>query len=482
MAIDNETSLYTAENVLSTKPNEELRNQNKDTTTETVTQPTVVTPTNTTSAPVFNRDQRVALTLLPLASALLQGKTQGGQSQLSGLLASTGQGLAGSANAALQIAQLEAQSAKTKTTTPKQYVLQEGFEGKVDVGGKQYGKEDNIVFNFTPEQINAYPQGTFMEYTKPTTDKATSKEMFVEKEFEIDGIKYGVGTREIPQAVINKQLAIDPNVFGAAPDESKLDSDFRGYAFVDEIFEKEMSDGEGKTKIVKESIIDDNAYPIIQEGDKFFVLYKNGEKIPYNELQSEGRVSSIFTASQYDKARGKIPDDQFFKMEDKLEETKQTILTFNDMFDVILRGGETFEGKKNSIMARVKIFSGQQNKLTDAEKAQLEKEGSLRRLIGQSRLALFGPGVLTEFEQALAKVALVGNPDFAVIDVVKRLLTRASRSEISKYDLLGKRVQNQRRKRREPGDKTQPLFDYTKLPLYREEESFDENDTGGNPT
>ena len=32
MAIDNETSLYTAENVLSTKPNEELRNQNKDTT------------------------------------------------------------------------------------------------------------------------------------------------------------------------------------------------------------------------------------------------------------------------------------------------------------------------------------------------------------------------------------------------------------------------------------------------------------------
>ena len=88
MAIDNETSLYTADNVLSTVPNEELRNQNKDTATETATQPTTVTPTTTTSAPVFNRDQRVALTLLPLASALLQGKTQGGQSQLSGLLAS----------------------------------------------------------------------------------------------------------------------------------------------------------------------------------------------------------------------------------------------------------------------------------------------------------------------------------------------------------------------------------------------------------
>ena len=60
MAIDNETCLYTADNVLSTQPNEELRNQNKDTTTETVTQPTVVAPTTTTNAPVFNRDQRVA--------------------------------------------------------------------------------------------------------------------------------------------------------------------------------------------------------------------------------------------------------------------------------------------------------------------------------------------------------------------------------------------------------------------------------------
>jgi len=236
------------------------------------------------------------------------------------------------------------------------------------------------------------------------------------------------------------------------------------------------------TKTVKDQITDDNAYPIIQEGDQFFVLYKNGEKIPYNQLQGEGRVSSIFTASQYDKARGKIPDAQFFKMEDELEKTKQTILTFNDMFDVIVRGGETFEGKKNSILARVKIFSGQSDKLTDGEKAQLEKEGSLRRLIGQSRLALFGPGVLTEFEQQLAKVALVGNPDFAVIDVVRTLLTRASRSEISKYDLLGKRVQNQRRKRRDPGDKTDTLFDYTTLPLFKEEESIDENDTGGNET
>jgi len=217
------------DNIITTKADDEVRNQiqnsgNNEVVTETeettTTPPTVVTPSvGTTTEPYFNKQQQVALTLMPLASALLQGKTQGGQSQLSGLLAAAGQGLAGSTNVALQLAQLEDARKKTSTTASKQYVLQEGFEGKVDVGGTQYSKEDNIVFNFTPDQVNAYPQGTFMEYTKPKTDKATSKEMFVVKDFEIDGVKYEKGTREIPQAVINKQLSIQPNVFGKDPTE-----------------------------------------------------------------------------------------------------------------------------------------------------------------------------------------------------------------------------------------------------------------------
>jgi len=450
-----------------------------ETETETVQPETVVTPSSTTTKPMFSKNERIGYTLLPLASALLQGKRTGGGSMFNDTLASLGQGLMGTTEVALKIKQLEGANRTKASTTRKQYKLQPSAK-KVQIGGQIFTPEMGKIISLDDATLAQYPVDTFVEVTKDS--KVTSKSIYVEKPFEIDGVKYEIGQREIPQSVINKQLAISPNVFGDAPDEGKLDSDFRGYAFVDEIFEKEIADGEGKTKTVKDQITDDNAYPIIQEGDQFFVLYKNGEKIPYNQLQGEGRVSSIFTASQYDKARGKIPDAQFFKMEDELEKTKQTILTFNDMFDVIVRGGETFEGKKNSILARVKIFSGQSDKLTDGEKAQLEKEGSLRRLIGQSRLALFGPGVLTEFEQQLAKVALVGNPDFAVIDVVRTLLTRASRSEISKYDLLGKRVQNQRRKRRDPGDKTDTLFDYTTLPLFKEEESIDENDTGGNET
>ena len=192
---------------INTKADDELREQvqnsgNNEVVTETeettATPPTVVTPSvGTTTEPYFNRQQQVALTLMPLASALLQGKTQGGQSQLSGLLAAAGQGLAGSTNVALQLAQLEDARKKTSTTASKQYVLQEGFEGKVDVGGTQYGKEDNIIFNFTPDQVNAYPQGTFMEYTKPTADTAPKFEPKIfrlSEDVELqDGTKYKAG-------------------------------------------------------------------------------------------------------------------------------------------------------------------------------------------------------------------------------------------------------------------------------------------------
>ena len=211
---------------INTKADDELREQvqnssNNEVVTETeettTTPPTVVTPSvGTTTEPFFNRQQQVALTLMPLASALLQGKTQGGQSQLSGLLAAAGQGLAGSTNVALQLAQLEDARKKTSTTASKQYVLQEGFEGKVDVGGTQYGKEDNIVFNFTPDQVNAYPQGTFMEYTKPKTDTDATKKVDVREDFTINGVTYKKG-KGIPilESVIAEQTKINPAVFGS---------------------------------------------------------------------------------------------------------------------------------------------------------------------------------------------------------------------------------------------------------------------------
>ena len=163
---------------INTKADDELREQVQNSgnnevvteTEETTTTPSkVVTPTVGTSEPFFNRQQQVALTLMPLASALLQGKTQGGQSQLSGLLAAAGQGLAGSTNVALQLAQLEKDRTKT-STTPKQYKLQPGV-GKVQIGDKVYTPEMNRILNLSPDVVNQFPSDTFMEVT---TDKKSS--------------------------------------------------------------------------------------------------------------------------------------------------------------------------------------------------------------------------------------------------------------------------------------------------------------------
>mgnify|MGYP003149414688 CR=1 FL=1 len=163
---------------INTKADDELREQVQNSgnnevvteTEETTTTPSkVVTPTVGTSEPFFNRQQQVALTLMPLASALLQGKTQGGQSQLSGLLAAAGQGLAGSTNVALQLAQLEKDRTKTSTTL-KQYKLQPGV-GKVQIGDKVYTPEMNRILNLSADVVNQFPSDTFMEVT---TDKKSS--------------------------------------------------------------------------------------------------------------------------------------------------------------------------------------------------------------------------------------------------------------------------------------------------------------------
>jgi len=190
-----------AENIITSKTaDDELRDtiQNSNNTeTDDNKEPTVVTPTTTTttSAPVFNRDQRVALTLLPLASALLQGKTQGGQSQLSGLLAATGQGLAGSANAALQIAQLEGQRTKTKTTAPKQYKLQPGV-GKVQIGNQVFTPEMGRIISLEEATLAQYPVDTFVEVEKETDTqpKFETKKFTLKTDVKLsDGTEYKQG-------------------------------------------------------------------------------------------------------------------------------------------------------------------------------------------------------------------------------------------------------------------------------------------------
>ena len=102
MALPNESSEY-----ISQKPDETITEDIKK--TETVPTEQVVTPSTTTTQPLFSKNERVAYTLLPLASALLQGKRTGSGSMLGDTLASLGQGLMGTTDVALKIKQLEAQ-------------------------------------------------------------------------------------------------------------------------------------------------------------------------------------------------------------------------------------------------------------------------------------------------------------------------------------------------------------------------------------
>ena len=72
--------------------NEDVKKDLENTETETVQPEQVVTPNTTTTQPVFSRNERIGYTLLPLASALLQGKRSGSGSMFGDTLASLGRG------------------------------------------------------------------------------------------------------------------------------------------------------------------------------------------------------------------------------------------------------------------------------------------------------------------------------------------------------------------------------------------------------
>ena len=128
--------------------------------------PEVVVPSSTTTQPTFSKNERIGLTLLPLASALLQGKRSGSGSLLGDTLASLGTGLAGTTDVALKIKQLEAADKTKKSSTLKQYKLQTDPNNpnkKVQVGGATFTPDMNRIFQLSVDDVNAYPPGTFVE-------------------------------------------------------------------------------------------------------------------------------------------------------------------------------------------------------------------------------------------------------------------------------------------------------------------------------
>ena len=165
MAIPNESSEY-----ISQKPDETITEDIKKTET-------VVTPSTTTTQPLFSKNERVAYTLLPLASALLQGKRTGSGSMLGDTLASLGQGLMGTTDVALKIKQLEGANQTKKSTTRKQYKVQPGK--KVQIGNQVFTPEMGKILSLDEATVAQYPVDTFIEVTKDS--KVTSKSIFVEK-------------------------------------------------------------------------------------------------------------------------------------------------------------------------------------------------------------------------------------------------------------------------------------------------------------
>ena len=137
-----------------------------ETETETVQPETVVTPSSTTTKPMFSKQERIGYTLLPLASALLQGKRTGGGSMFNDTLASLGQGLMGTTDVALKIKQLEGANKTKSGSALKQYKLQPDAQNpnkKVQVGGANYTPNMNKIFQLSVDDVNAYPPGTFVE-------------------------------------------------------------------------------------------------------------------------------------------------------------------------------------------------------------------------------------------------------------------------------------------------------------------------------
>ncbi len=120
---------------------------------------TVRRPSSATSEPMFTKQERIGYTLLPLASALLQGKRSGGGSILNDTLGSLGQGLMGTADMALRIKQLEGKK-KASGGSIKQVKLQPNA-GQVEIQGQIYTPDMGREFSLDEATMLMYPPDTF---------------------------------------------------------------------------------------------------------------------------------------------------------------------------------------------------------------------------------------------------------------------------------------------------------------------------------
>ena len=133
---------------------------------------TVRRPSASATAPLFTQQEKIGYTLIPLASALLQGKRSGGGSLLNDTLGSLGQGLMGSADMALRIKQLEGK--KRETGGAVRNVKLQPKAGAVEIQGQVYTPDMGREFTLDEATMLMYPPDTFMDVQDTEKRKMTT--------------------------------------------------------------------------------------------------------------------------------------------------------------------------------------------------------------------------------------------------------------------------------------------------------------------
>lgn len=148
--------------------------------------------------------------------------------------------------------------------------------------------------------------------------------------------------------------------------------------------------------------------------DKFNNLYPAGAAMTEENRISPDSFTVVSQYSEMDVARRT-------QGRDTLRQSEKAIKTIDRLASEIQKlGPSAFDRIKDEIITSLKSKDPERfGSLSDEEIARQVAAGQLQALVGQARLSLFGPGVLTESEAALARQVFVGgdiitNPEIAL--------------------------------------------------------------------
>ena len=163
------------------------------------------------------------------------------------------------------------------------------------------------------------------------------------------------------------------------------------------------------------------------------VLGKNGK------LYEAGNVAA---GQELDPAKMQIVDQyttmDYSKLEkhkaDKILAPEKTLRLIDNFAQQIEAGPEGFvQRQKAKVSSAIKNLS-ENTEYNQDELMLALQQGTLTQLVGAARLELFGPGVMTEFEQAMAREILAGNFDRMNKSVALQRLNNFRKSFMSTYE------------------------------------------------